>query len=115
MGTPSTNTFALNPADYGLPTREELRQLRIWDMHYHGLSEGNLRRHEETMVYVERMGIERVLSLDIAGTPTDPLGERIPAERKRELRRFLETHSDRVCGLIPIDPRSEEHTSELQS
>ena len=104
MGTPGTNTFALNPADYGLPTREELRQLRIWDMHYHGLWEGNLRRHEETMVYVERMGIERVLSLDIAGTPTDPLGERIPAERKRELRRFLETHTDRVYGLIPIDP-----------
>ena len=49
-------------------------------------------------------GIERVLALDIAGTPTDPLGERLPAERKRELRRFLETHSDRVCGLIPIDP-----------
>jgi predicted TIM-barrel fold metal-dependent hydrolase len=104
MGTPGANTFALNPADYGLPTREELRRLRIWDMHYHGLWEGNLRRHEETMVYVERMGIERVLSLDIAGTPTDPLGERMPAERKRELRRFLEMHADRVYGLIPIDP-----------
>jgi predicted TIM-barrel fold metal-dependent hydrolase len=53
---------------------------------------------------VERMGIERVLSLDIAGTPADPLGNQIPPERKRELRRFLETHSDRVYGLIPIDP-----------
>ena len=59
MNTPGTNAFALNPADYGLPTREELRKLRIWDMHYHGLWEGNLRKHEETMVYVERMGIER--------------------------------------------------------
>ena len=28
----------------------------------------------------------------------------LPAEKKQELRKFLETHSDRVCGLIPIDP-----------
>lgn len=104
MATPAASAFALNPADYGIPTQEELRKLRIWDIHYHGLWEGNLRRHEETMVTVERMGIERVLSLDIAGTPTDPLGERLPAEQKRELRRFLETHADRVCGLIPVDP-----------
>src|ERR1700730_12311043 len=104
MDTPGTNEFALNQADYGIPTREELRKLRIWDMHYHGLWEGDLRRHEETMVFVEGMGIERVLALDIACTPADPLGTRLPAERKRELRRFLETHSDRVCGLIPIDP-----------
>src|SRR5262245_53913251 len=104
MATPSASSFALNPADYGLPTRQELRKLRIWDMHYHGLTDGDLRRHEQTMVTVERMGIERVLSLDIAGSGADPLGERIPAERKRELRRFLETNSDRVCGLIPIDP-----------
>jgi predicted TIM-barrel fold metal-dependent hydrolase len=104
MAPPDAPSFALNPADYGLPTREELRRLRIWDVHYHGLWEGNLRRHEETMLTVERMGIERVLSLDIAGTPADPLGERIPAEKKKELRRFLETHSDRVSGLIPVDP-----------
>ena len=48
MNTPGTIEFALNPADYGIPTREELRKLRIWDMHYHGLWEGNLRKHEET-------------------------------------------------------------------
>jgi predicted TIM-barrel fold metal-dependent hydrolase len=96
--------FALNPADYGLPTREELRRLRIWDMHYHGLWEGNLKTHAETMFYVDRMGIEHVFSLDIAGTPADPLGRQIPAEKKQELRQFLETNSDRVSGLIPIDP-----------
>lgn len=98
------NAFALNPADYGLPTREELQSLRIWDMHYHGLWEGNLNKHAEAMIYVDRMGIEHVFSLDIAGTPTDPLGKQIPAEKKQELRQFLETHSDRVSGMIPIDP-----------
>src|SRR5437660_8745248 len=104
MNPRATNQFALNPADYGIPTREELGKLRIWDMHYHGLWEGNLRKHEETLVYVERMGIERVFSLHIAGTPADPLGKLLPAEKKKEMRKFLETNSDRVCGLIPIDP-----------
>ena len=56
------------------------------------------------MVTVERMGIERMLSLDIAGSPTDPLGAAIPAEGKREIRDYLEKHADRVSGLIPIDP-----------
>ena len=96
--------FALNPADYGLPTREELRRLRIWDMHYHGLWEGNLKKHAETMFYVDRMGIEHVFSLDIAGTPADPLGRQMPAEKKQELRQVLEANRERVSGLIPIDP-----------
>src|SRR5215831_16942511 len=104
MNSPDTPRFALNPADYGIPTREELRKLRIWDMHYHGLWEGNLKKHEETLLYVERMGIERVFSLDIAGTPTDPLGKLLSADKKKELRKFLETHADRVYGLVPIDP-----------
>ena len=65
MKTSGSKEFALNPADYGIPTREELRKLRIWDMHYHGLWEGNLKKHEETLFYVERMGIERAA---IAGT-----------------------------------------------
>ena len=101
---PGPREFALDPARYGLPTREDLVAMRIWDVHYHGLWEGDLRRHEETMFYVERMGIERVLSLDVAGTSDDPLGDSIPAEAKRALRRYLEDHADRVSGLIPIDP-----------
>jgi predicted TIM-barrel fold metal-dependent hydrolase len=104
MNADTAAPFALNPADYGLPTRDELRKLRIWDIHYHGLWEGNVKKHEETMVTVDRMGIERVLSLDIAGTPADPLGKLISAEKKKEIRQFLEKNSDRVSGLIPIDP-----------
>lgn len=96
--------FALNPAAYGLPSRDDLVKLRIWDMHYHGLLGGNLRQHEENLFYVERMGIERMLSLDIAGSPADPLGTSLPAEKKREIRAYLERNADRVSGLIPIDP-----------
>jgi predicted TIM-barrel fold metal-dependent hydrolase len=96
--------FALDHAAYGLPTRDDLVKLRIWDMHYHGFFRGGIRQHEENLFYVERMGIERMLSLDIAGSPTDPFGTALSADEKRELREYLEKHSDRVSGLIPIDP-----------
>ena len=96
--------FALNPAAYGLPTRDDLVKFRIWDIHYHGFFKGGIPAHEENLFYVERMGIERMLSLDIAGTPTDPLGNKISVEEKREIRAHLEKHADRVSGLIPIDP-----------
>ena len=78
--SPDPRQFTLNPAQYGLPTRADLVAMRIWDIHYHGLMDGNLRRHKEKLFYVERMGIERVLSVDIAGSQDDPLGRSIPAE-----------------------------------
>jgi predicted TIM-barrel fold metal-dependent hydrolase len=96
--------FALDPAAYGLPTRDELVKLRIWDMHYHGFMNGGIGAHEKNLFYVERMGIERMFSLDIAGSPDDPLGTTIPVEQKREIRQYLEQHADRVSGLIPVDP-----------
>jgi predicted TIM-barrel fold metal-dependent hydrolase len=104
MNPAAAREFALDPAAYGLPTRDDLVKLRIWDMHYHGFMNGGIRSHEENLFYVERMGIERMLSLDIAGSGTDPLGTTIPAEKQREIREYLEKHSDRVSGLVPIDP-----------
>lgn len=104
MPSQDPRRFVLNPADYGLPTRDDLVKLRIWDMHYHGLSDGDLELHKWVMFYVERMGIERMLSLDIAGSPRDPLGNDWSDAKKKEIRRFLEQNSDRVSGLIPIDP-----------
>jgi predicted TIM-barrel fold metal-dependent hydrolase len=104
MNPPGAREFALDPAAYGLPTRDELVKLRIWDMHYHGFMSGGIRSHEENLFFVERMGIERMLSLDIAGSAADPLGAAIPVEKKREIREYLENHSDRVSGLIPVDP-----------
>jgi predicted TIM-barrel fold metal-dependent hydrolase len=103
MNSSGAREFAVDPAVYGLPTRDDLVKLRIWDMHYHGLS-GGIRAHEENLFYVERMGIERMISLDIAGSADDPLGAMVSAEKKRELREYLEKHSDRVSGLIPVDP-----------
>lgn len=96
--------FVHDPAAYGLPTRDDLVRLRIWDMHYHGLSGGNLQQHAENLFYVERMGIERMFSLDIAGSAEDPLGSTIAADAKGRIREFLEENRDRVSGLIAVDP-----------
>src|SRR4026207_554075 len=100
----SPREFVLDPAAYGLPNRDDLVKLRIWDMHYHGIYEANFRQHEENLFYVERMGVERMLSLDIAGSPKDPLGTSLSEETKRQTRAFLEKNADRISGLIPIDP-----------
>ena len=70
MNAPASSQLSLDPAAYGRPTRDDLVKLRIWDMHYHGFYGGGMKQHEENLFYVERMGIERMLSLDIAGTPT---------------------------------------------
>jgi predicted TIM-barrel fold metal-dependent hydrolase len=104
MNPSDPRQFALNPAAYGLPSRDDLVKLRIWDIHYHGLMGGDIRKHEENLFYVERMGIERMLSLDIVGSGHDPLGTSISPEKRREIREYLEKHSDRVSGLVPIDP-----------
>ena len=99
----SSKKFALNPADYGLPNEEQLKDFRIWDGHYHGFhsSQAPLKQHREMMFYVERMGIERVISLDIGGTLRDPLAAR-PGDQ--ELRQILEEEKDKISGLTPIDP-----------
>lgn len=53
------------------------------------------------MFYVERMGIERVISLDIGGRLQKPL---IPMSHDDEQRVILERVKDRVSGITPIDP-----------
>lgn len=94
--------FALDPALYGLPTRAQLRALRIWDLHYHGFNNAtDDGPHRRMMIFAERLGIERVVSLDIGGSRTDPL-ESSPFEAVQ--RRILEEQKDKVSGMVRIDP-----------
>lgn len=95
--------FSLDPRLYGLPDREQLVDLRIWDTHYHGFMTGKdpIKQHKEMMFYVERMGIERVISVDIGGTLQDPL---TPKAHDAEQLVILNRDKDRVSGIIPIDP-----------
>jgi predicted TIM-barrel fold metal-dependent hydrolase len=102
--------FALNPADYGLPTRDELVKLRIWDIHYHGFTGTDpLRQHAETMQYVERMGIERVFSLEIAGHLDRPF---VPTGIEAQQQEILEKDGDRVSGLVCVDPADPDRSVE---
>jgi len=96
--------FHLNPADYGLPTRDELVALRIWDSHFHGFygaASDPVAQYRANNFYVERMGIERSISLEIGGTLANPL---TPAPHDDALRAILETDRDRLSGITPIDP-----------
>lgn len=97
------HAFVLDPHLYGLPNLQELKDFRIWDSHYHGFyaTAQPIRQHEEMMYYVERMGIERIISVDIGGTLQDPLDPKPHDEKQLEI---LENGRDKISGIIPIDP-----------
>ena len=99
----TTQQFAIDPKLYGIPDRAQLVDLRIWDTHYHGFLTGTdpIKQHEKMMFYVERMGIERVISVDIGGTLQDPLD---PKPHDKEQLEILEKNKGKVSGIVPIDP-----------
>jgi predicted TIM-barrel fold metal-dependent hydrolase len=102
--------FALSPGEYGLPTRDDLVKLRIWDIHYHGfLGTDPLQQHAETMRYVERMGIERVFSLEIGGHLDKPFA---PTGIESQQLEILERDGHRVSGLTCVDPGDPERSVE---
>lgn len=96
-------SFVFDPKAYGLPDLQQLQALRIWDTHYHGLWTTNnpIGQHQKMMYYVNRMGIERVVSVDIGGTLQNPL-DIMPYDN--DLKALLEKESSHVSGIIPIDP-----------
>ncbi|MBI4624562.1 MAG: amidohydrolase family protein [Verrucomicrobia bacterium] len=103
--------FPLHPGNYGIPTREELIEHRIWDSHYHGfMAGGSLSGHAATMFYVERMGIERVIALDIAGgSGARSRGGPAPfLAIENQQKEIHEKESGRVSGIIRIDPTKPE-------
>jgi len=97
--------FAIDPATYGLPTREELLEMRIWDLHYHGLP-----HHEQMKPYFERVGIERVFSLDVAHLRNNSPDE--AEERARDYLTIVEREKEWVSGMIRIDPTRVDNTLE---
>lgn len=95
--------FSLDPSLYGVPSRNELVDYRIWDGHYHGLfrPENPFINHKKMMFYVERMGIERIISLDAGGTMENPL-ETTPYNDA--IWDLLEKDQAIISGMTPIDP-----------
>ena len=86
--------FTLSPALYGLPDRQQLKDLRIWSEHYHGFM-GGIKQHEQMLFYIDRMGIEKMINNDVSGVNEVPYND--------EERRILETQKDRFLGKICID------------
>lgn len=101
--------FALSPAAFGLPTREQLVAWRIWDLHYHGFYPNveDYRQHEQMRFYIERLGIERSLSLDIGGSRADLLADSPNEDRQRQI---LLEQKDRLSGLVRVDPSDPERS-----
>lgn len=95
--------FALNAAHYGVPTREEFVSYRIWDTHFHGfLSNQNpIAQFRANNFYVERMGVERSISLEVGGTLANPL---TPSPHDAEIRAILEQEKSWLSGITPIEP-----------
>lgn len=95
--------FALDPTAYGVPDREELVGYRIWDTHYHGFWNYTdpIKQHQEMMQYVRRMGIERILAIDLGGTLQRPL---IATPFGDPIKALLEKEKDHLSGIITIDP-----------
>ena len=92
----------VNPADYGLPTREELVAYRIWDNHFHGFAAANpIEQYEKNSFFVERMGIERSIAQEVGGTLKKPFA---PYPYDAEILKILERDKDRLSGRTPIDP-----------
>lgn len=95
--------FFLSPAAYGLPARDQLVAYRIWDSHFHGFNaaQNPIAQFHANNFYVQRMGIERSISLEIGGTLQTPLA---PAPHDAAVRRLLETEKHWLSGITPIDP-----------
>jgi len=94
--------FFINPADYGLPTRDELVAYRIWDNHFHGFAARNpIEQYERNNFFVERMGVERSIAQEVGGTLEEPFA---PYSYDAEILKILERDKDRLSGRTPIDP-----------
>lgn len=94
--------FPVSPAHYGLPTREQIREWRVWDGHYHGFNiTEDEAKHRQMLLFAERMGIERLIALDIGGPREAPFSDTPFALRKVAI---VEAEKDRVSGICRVNP-----------
>src|SRR5260370_35874729 len=94
--------FFINPAEYGLPTRDELVACRIWDNHFHGVAaKSPIEQYERNNFFVETMGIDRSIAQEIGGT----LDETVPPYQNRaENPKNLEPAKDPLSDPSAIHP-----------
>lgn len=95
--------YPIDPAFFGLPTIDELIDLRIWDIHYHGFDE-----QDRAVEYIRRMGVERVFALGVGAWGTDAEAQKRDARDRQKLDEW----SDIVSGITIIDPTRPEASVE---
>ena len=103
----NASDFHLDASAYGIPTRQELVDLRIWDTHFHGMySPQPVAQYEQNNFYVERMGIEHSICLDIGIVRSTATQDNSLAEtpQEAEIRAILERDKERLSGVTPIEP-----------
>jgi predicted TIM-barrel fold metal-dependent hydrolase len=101
---PDILEFSLDPRVIGLPGRDELVEMRIWDSHYHGIAQ-----HEDIMPYFDRMGVERLFSLDVGFMRQTKQETEASAARDFAV---LEKFKHRMSGLCRVDPARVDETLE---
>lgn len=100
--------FFINPADYGLSTRDELVAYRIWDNHFHGFAAANpIEQYERNNYFVERMGIERSIAQEVGGTLEEPFA---PYPFDADILRILEHFPGSSPGKDLAELMLEENT-----
>jgi predicted TIM-barrel fold metal-dependent hydrolase len=101
---PDMLDFALDPRSIGLPNRDDLVEMRIWDSHYHGISQ-----HDDIMPYFDRMPVERLFTLDVGFMRRTK--EETEAGAMKDFA-VLEQWKHRMSGLCRIDPARVDETLE---
>ncbi|MGH7945828.1 MAG: amidohydrolase family protein [Opitutaceae bacterium] len=101
---PGIMEFTLDPRAIGLPSRDELVEMRIWDSHYHGISQ-----HADVMPYFDRMGVERVFCLDVGFMRRTKEETESAAEKDFAV---LGKWKERMSGLCRVDPARVDDTLE---
>lgn len=92
--------FPLDPSTLGLPTRDELVEMRMWDCHYHGVD-----RMEEVMPYFDRMGVEALMTTEDPEFGTSyGMRDSVPDPRRvANTWKIFEQYKGRFCRFIRIN------------
>lgn len=104
----SRSAFALNPVDFGLPSREQLAAYRIWDSYYFPRTPAKPGAMIEDVATdlndLEPFAIEKLCAYVHVGLGTLlPGGAVSPAEDPAQLHALFERWRDRLLGVINVN------------
>ena len=97
--------FFIDPAAYGLPTRDELVAYRIWDNHFHGFAAKDpIEQYERTNFFVERMGIERSIATGKFGQHSTKIFRILAMNQSVHYQVFVSRFLPEGAHAVIVDP-----------